>query len=557
VASTAAAVTPGGAGPTYVSTTLGLDPSVFYRLADGSSAAMTDSSPNQATGSYVASNVTVGGPAALPSDPASSVSDQGRQQGIGSAAVGTLLPLYSSPRSAEVWVNTTWNGYRGLVSWGQSNTDQGFTLGMGPTWIGVDGYGDYHTINTPYPIDDGAWHMLATTFDGRTITVYLDGVELGTTHFNAAQDTLPGNFVIGSYPNGPWQLYSTALADAAVFPTALTPAQIAAQFAASGYGRPTAVGGLSATAGANQATVSWSTPATAPGNTVEGYVVTAVASSGAVAGPAVSVPAPATSATVTGLAAGVAYTFQVEAVDSYGQGAVASTAAAVTPSGAGSTYVSTTLGLDPSAFYRLADGGNGALADSSPNQATGYYDKNVNALGFGVTGPLAADTATAVQDSGYNIGTAYPTLPSNNSSRTIEVWLRTTNGGTQCMAGWGNQSTSNGFDFCLGGASVYVQGYSDDLTFTNPTSLADGNWHFVAVTATATSATVYVDGALLGTQNFPTTLDTTLFTPLQIGSFINGGYGFYGDLADLAVFPTTLTATQVGQQYTLGTTAGP
>jgi hypothetical protein len=557
-ATTPAAVTPTGTAATYASTTLGLKPSVFYRLADGSSAAMADSSPHQVTGEYVASNVTLGTAAALPSDPATSVSDQYRQQGIGSSAAGSVLPLYASARSVEIWVNTTWNGYRGLLSWGQANTDQGFTLAMGPNSIEVDSYSDGHAVATPYPIDDGQWHMLAATFNGSSVVIYLDGVAIGTTHFNGTQDTLPGNLVIGSYANGAYQVYSTSLADAAVFPSALSGASIAAQFSASGYGRPTAVSGLSATAGANQATVSWTTPATAPGSTVEGYIVTALSGTGPTAGPAVTVAASATSAVVTGLTAAVPYTFQVVAVDAYGAGAAADTSPAVSPTGNTTTYVSNLLSLGPSAFYRLADGGEGALADSSPHQVNGYYDTSVNtnnnAFGFGATGPLSGDPATAVQDNGYNIGTAYANLPDNNSSRTLEAWVQTTNGGFQCIAGWGGQSTSNGFDFCIAGTTIDVLGYNDDLDFTDPATVADGNWHFLAVTATGTSATVYVDGNSLGTQSFPTPIDTSLNTPLQVGSYIAGYYGIYGDLADVAVFPTALTADQISEQYTIGTT---
>ena len=98
---------------------------------------------------------------------------------------------------------------------------------------------------------------------------------------------------------------------------------------------------------------------------------------------------------------------------------------------------------------------------------------------------------------------------------------------------------------------VFVSGDSDDLTFTTTSSITDGNWHFVAVTTNGTSATVYVDGTSLGTQTFPTVLDTVPAPP----GFVVGGYaqdccgGFDGDLADVAVFPAALTAAQVAAQY--------
>ncbi len=60
---------------------------------------------------------------------------------------------------------------------------------------------------------------------------------------------------------------------------------------------------------------------------------------------------------------------------------------------------------------------------------------------------------------------------------------------------------------------VLVSGYNDDLTFTTTAAITDGHWHFIAVTTNGTSATVYVDGTSLGTQNFPTTLDTLPAAP--------------------------------------------
>ncbi len=71
------------------------------------------------------------------------------------------------------------------------------------------------------------------------------------------------------------------------------------------------------------------------------------------------------------------------------------------------------------------------------------------------------------------------------------------------------------------------------------------------MTTNGTSATVYVDGASLGTQTFPTTLDT-LPAPQGFRSAPTSRAAaayFSGDLADVAVFPAALTAAQVAAQY--------
>jgi hypothetical protein len=97
-----------------------------------------------------------------------------------------------------------------------------------------------------------------------------------------------------------------------------------------------------------------------------------------------------------------------------------------------------------------------------------------------------------------------------------------------------------------------VQGYNDDLTFTSTTALENGSWHFIVVTTNGTSATVYVDGTSLGTQSFTTTLDTIPEPQgLQIGAGTQGCCGAYsGDLADIAIFPSALTAAQVTAEWT-------
>ena len=62
-------------------------------------------------------------------------------------------------------------------------------------------------------------------------------------------------------PNG----YSGTVDEVAIYPTALSAAQIANHFAASGYTRPGVPGSVVATTGSNSVSVSWTAPtATVP-----------------------------------------------------------------------------------------------------------------------------------------------------------------------------------------------------------------------------------------------------------------------------------------------------
>jgi hypothetical protein len=91
-------------------------------------------------------------------------------------------------------------------------------------------------------------------------------------------------------------------------------------------GAPTSVTGSPAS---NQVQVSWTAPTNAGGGPVTSYTVTPFA--GTAAGTPVTAPGTATSATVSGLTNGTAYTFKVTATNVNGNGPASAASAAVTP----------------------------------------------------------------------------------------------------------------------------------------------------------------------------------------------------------------------------------
>ncbi len=137
------------------------------------------------------------------------------------------LPVGNAHYSQAAWFKPTALGARGIVGWGnygaarQVNALRLFDSGNGfrHYWWGADL--DATGLATNFL--DGAWHHVATTYDGTTRRIYLDGVQV-------AQDT-PGtngaaaaNFRIGSTNNG--EFFIGTLDDVAIYNHALSVSEV-------------------------------------------------------------------------------------------------------------------------------------------------------------------------------------------------------------------------------------------------------------------------------------------------------------------------------------------
>ncbi|BCY27617.1 hypothetical protein KK2020170_04850 [Flavobacterium okayamense] len=97
------------------------------------------------------------------------------------SANNNLLPFGNSARTVEAWVKTSTSNVGTIVNYGNQSTNQRFGVlldGSGRVLV----IGEFNDYTTTTSINDNNWHHVAVTFDGNLLTVYVDGVNVGTTN---------------------------------------------------------------------------------------------------------------------------------------------------------------------------------------------------------------------------------------------------------------------------------------------------------------------------------------------------------------------------------------
>ena len=215
---------------------------------------------------------------------------------------------------------------------------------------------------------------------------------------------------------------------------------------------------------------------------------------------------------------------------------------------------------------RLGDSGvNGNItAVDSVGSLNPTYTGGVT---LGANGDPQNDPNTGVTlngTTGWLQDTSPTGLPVGASSRSVELWFKTTSTVHQSLFTYGTYANNEEFGLWIdpAGTSLTAWGWGggDDPSFTSTTTVDDGKWHQVVETYNGTAISLYVDGQLLGTQ--AQTRNTVIDAAgLQIGDVndatdINSGFPFNGSLDEFSVYTTALTATDVLNHFQLGANQG-
>lgn len=226
----------------------------------------------------------------------------------------------------------------------------------------------------------------------------------------------------------------------------------------------------------------------------------------------------------------------------------AGVAAASCPSTPTAGYAGAVAADNPNRYFQLTESSGASATDYSGNCMDVAYDNGVT---HGA-GPLLRTTNDAVESSGsVDMGSGSPDgLPTGSSARTLEIWEKTTTNNDPAFMGYGTPTTAQYASIELSSAtSLCMCFWGDSATFSSPYSLEDGNWHYLAVTYDGSVVKGYVDGQEIGTVTPPTTPNTGLNGVLELGGWNNSGGSLDGSLAQAAIYPTALSATQIREHY--------
>ena len=295
-------------------------------------------------------------------------------------------------------VDKTVDGYYLMAS-----TDQSNRPGVGGTWTGGN-----QNVAAPTVLTINTWTHLAATFDGATVRLFVNGVQVASQAQTTPLATTPGTLQMGANSYG--EFFAGRIDEVRIYNRALSATEIQTDMntsiapSAPDTTAPSAPTTLTATAAsASQINLAWSASTDNVG--VTGYRVERCQGAGCTTFAQVSAPT-ATSFNDTGLAAGTSYSYQVRATDAAGNLSAYSSVASATTQTPDTTAPTAPTGLSATAASSAQI--NLAWTASTDNVGvTGYRVERCQGAGCTTFAQIAAPTTTSFNNTGLTAGTSY------------------------------------------------------------------------------------------------------------------------------------------------------
>ena len=227
---------------TYAATIAADLPLQWYRLGEASGTVATDSAAVPTNGTYRGSP-TLGQPGAIKCDANNAVRFDG------SSSYVSTTKFYPSPTvfTLESWFSTTSVtggriiGFGNAATGASGNYDRHLYLdNAGHVIFGVYP-GSVVTLVSPATYNDGQWHLADATFGAGGMALYVDGVKVGANAATVTAQSYSGFWRVGydnlaGWTNSPTSnFFKGNLDEPAVYPLALTAAQVTAHYTANHY----------------------------------------------------------------------------------------------------------------------------------------------------------------------------------------------------------------------------------------------------------------------------------------------------------------------------------
>jgi chitodextrinase len=508
-----------------------------YAFNEGSGTTVTDTSGNGNTGTLANATWTVGGKYG------GALSFNGSNATVNIPDSATLH--LGSAMTLEAWVNPTtvssiWRDviYKANDVYYLEGTSDRLGVPAGGGTFGGTGATAYGSA----AVTASVWTHLAVTYDGATLRVYVNGVQVGsqaragsiansTNPLQIGGDSIHGQYFQGSIDEV--RIYNTTLAASDIASDMSTPVPSGGGGGGGTDNEPPSTPGALTATTVNSSRIDLNWGAATDNVAVTGYRVDRCLGAGCTNFSHIAqIQPPVTNYSDTGLAPGTSYTYQVRAMDGAGNlSDPTSPATAVTQAGTISGLV---------ASYAFDEGTGTTVNDSS---------------GHGNAGTVSGTTWTSSGIFGgalvFNGTTSLVTVPDSSS-------LRLTNGMT--LEAWVNPSsaTPSWRDVIYkGNDNYYLEASSDQGlptgggTFGGASrnvfgggALPTGSWTHLAFTYDGSTLRLYANGVQVGSQAATSPI-TVSSNPLQIGGDSLYGQKFAGKIDEVRVYDGALTASQI------------
>lgn len=291
-----------------------------------------------------------------------------------------------------------------------------------------------------------------------------------------------------------------------------------------------------ATAGDARASVAFTAPTDIGGSAITSYRV--VSSPGGFS--AIGTASPIT---VTGLTNGIAYTFSVAAINSYGQGTFSAPSASVTPifvPPTPSPVITSNLRVNLDAANYTS---GSTWSDSSGNGLNATLFNNPT---------YTASNGSYFTFNGTNQYATTSTASTATSNVTMQVWVNITTPNKGCFVSNGNNSGSNGYGVGIGINTVDSIGSNLVGLISNVTWLPTGvtlsaGWQLISmVLTTSNTILLYINGTQAGSW---TNQISSVVGGLVIANEVGGARYYSGKIGQVLLYTTALSQSQIVQNY--------